>query len=71
VVATRRSIDLLIEEGFQALGGGFLTAKIRIASSGSEAEAYRENLRQASLFIDYLTSAAGRHDLKTPGKAPS
>ena len=70
--ATRRSIDLLIEEGFQV---SVLTLPPGedpdsfIRKNGSET--YRKELANASLFIDYLMErTAERHDVDTPrGKA--
>jgi DNA primase len=70
--ATRRSIDLLIEEGFQV---SVLTLPPGedpdsfIRKRGPEA--YREALGNAKLFIDYIMERTGeRHDVGTPrGKA--
>jgi len=70
--ATRRSIDLLIEEGFQVsvltLPEGEDPDSFIL---GHGAEAYRERLGKASSFIDFLiTRAAAQHDVSQPrGKA--
>ncbi len=70
--ATRRSIDLLIEEGFQisvlTLPPGEDPDSF-IRDRGPEA--YREALANATLFIDYLMERTGEsHDVSTPrGKA--
>jgi DNA primase len=66
--ATARSIDLLIEEGFQVsvltLPAG-MDPDSFIRRQG--AEAYRKKLADARSFIDYLIErAAGRSDVKTP-----
>jgi DNA primase len=70
--ATRRSIDLLIEEGFQV---SVLTLPEGedpdsfIRNHGRDA--YRERIEKASLFIEYLIDrGAARHSVGTPkGKA--
>ena len=70
--ATRRSIDLLIEEGFQV---SVLTLPPGedpdsfIRKNGSET--YNKELANATLFMDYLMErSAERHDVSTPrGKA--
>jgi DNA primase len=70
--ATRRSIDLLIEEGFQvtvvALPEGE-DPDSYIRNHGRDA--YRERIENASPFIEYLIDrAAARHPVTTPrGKA--
>ncbi len=70
--AAQRSLDLLIEEGFQV--------SVLTLPEGEDpdsfirrhgADAYRERLRDASPFIDFLIArAASRHDVSQPrGKA--
>ncbi|MFQ5792174.1 MAG: DNA primase, partial [Acidobacteriota bacterium] len=70
--ATRRSIDLLIEEGFEVKvlhlpGGEDPDSFIR----NRGADAYREGLADATPFVDYLMcTAAARYDVGSPrGKA--
>ncbi len=70
--ATQRSIDLLIEEGFEA--------RVLTLAPGEDpdgfirnrgADAYRQRLAGASSFVDYLIErAAQRNDVRSPrGKA--
>jgi DNA primase len=68
VAATERSLDLLLEEGFEpkvlALPAG-LDPDAFVRKQG--AEAYRERLAQAPTYLDYLTErAAATHDLSRP-----
>ena len=68
VAATGRSLDLLLEEGFEpkvlALPAG-LDPDAFVRKQG--AEAYRERLAQAPTYLDYLTErAAATHDLSRP-----
>ena len=68
VAATQRSLDLLLEEGFEpkvlALPAG-LDPDAFVRKQG--AEAYRERLAQAPTYLDYLTErAAATHDLGRP-----
>jgi len=68
VAATQRSLDLLLEEGFEpqvlALPAG-LDPDAFIRKQG--AEAYRALLAQAPTYLDYLTDrAAATHDLSRP-----
>jgi DNA primase len=68
VAATDRSLNLLLEEGFEAkvlaLPGG-LDPDSFIRREG--AEAYRARLAAAPTYLDYLTSrAAATHDLSRP-----
>ena len=68
VAATQRSLDLLLEEGFEpkvlALPAG-LDPDAFVRKQG--AEAYRERLAQAPTYLDYLTErAAATHDLSRP-----
>jgi DNA primase len=68
VAATERSLDLLLEEGFEpkvlALPAG-LDPDAFICKQG--AGAYRERLAQAPTYLDYLTErAAATHDLSRP-----
>jgi DNA primase len=68
VAATQRSLDLLLEEGFEAkvlaLPAG-LDPDSFIRRQG--AAAYRERLSAAPTYLDYLTErAAAQHDLSRP-----
>ncbi len=68
VAATQRSLNLLLEEGFEAkvlaLPGG-LDPDSFIRRQG--AAAYRERLSAAPTYLDYLTErAAAQHDLSRP-----
>ncbi len=68
VAATERSLNLLLEEGFEAkvlaLTGG-LDPDAFIRRQG--AAAYRERLSAAPTYLDYLTErAASQHDLGRP-----
>ena len=68
VAATERSLNLLLEEGFEAkvlaLPGG-LDPDSFIRRQG--AAAYRERLLAAPTYLDYLTDrAAAQHDLSRP-----
>jgi DNA primase len=68
VAATERSLDLLLEAGFEAkvlaLAGG-LDPDSFIRKQGGEA--YRERLASAPTYLDYLTErAASRNDLQRP-----
>jgi len=68
VAATERSLNLLLEEGFEAkvlaLPGG-LDPDSFIRRQG--ASSYRELLAAAPTYLDYLTErAAARHDLSRP-----
>jgi DNA primase len=68
VAATERSLDLLLEEGFEAkvlaLPGG-LDPDSFIRKRG--AAEYKERLSAAPSYLDYLTErAAARHDLGRP-----
>ncbi len=68
VAATERSLDLLLEAGFEvkvlALGGG-LDPDAFVRQRG--AEAYRALLAAAPDYLDYLTEQAiARHGLDTP-----
>jgi DNA primase len=68
VAATQRSLDLLLEEGFEAkvlaLPAG-LDPDSFIRRQGSAA--YRERLSAAPTYLDYLTErAAAQHDLSRP-----
>lgn len=68
LAATERSLGLLLEEGFEvkvlALPGA-LDPDAFIRREG--ANAYRDRLRRAPSYIDYLTDrAAAQHDLRTP-----
>jgi DNA primase len=68
VAATQRSLNLLLEEGFEAkvlaLPGG-LDPDSFIRRQG--AAAYRERLAAAPTYLDYLTErAAAQHDLSRP-----
>ena len=68
VAATQRSLDLLLEEGFEAkvlaLPGG-LDPDSFIRKRG--AAKYKENLTAAPTYLDYLTErAAASHDMNRP-----
>jgi DNA primase len=68
VAATERSLDLLLEEGFEAkvlaLAGG-LDPDSFIRRQG--AQAYREKLAAAPTYLDYLTErAAAANDMTRP-----
>ncbi len=68
VAATARSLDMLLEEGFEAkvlaLPGG-LDPDAFVRQKG--AEAYRERLGAAPTYLDYLTErAAAQNDLGRP-----
>jgi len=68
VAATERSLNLLLEEGFEAkvlaLPGG-LDPDSFIRRQG--VAAYRERLAAAPTYLDYLTErAAAQHDLRRP-----
>jgi DNA primase len=68
VAATERSLNLLLEEGFEAkvlaLPGGF-DPDAFIRRQG--AAAYRERLASAPTYLDYLTErAVAEHDLSRP-----
>ena len=68
VAATERSLNLLLEQGFEAkvlaLPGG-LDPDSFIRRQG--ADAYRERLGGAPTYLDYLTErAAAEHDLERP-----
>jgi DNA primase len=68
MAATQRSLDLLLEQGFEAkvlaLGGG-LDPDSFVRKQG--ASAYRQKLAAAPTYLDYLTErAAAENDLSRP-----
>jgi DNA primase len=68
VAATQRSLDLLLEEGFEAkvlaLSGGLDPDSFIRKQGGAE---YKERLGTAPTYLDYLTErAAAQHDMSRP-----